>query len=194
MMELFFKKSTFKVLRIIGFLFLIGYFLYYKDFRFSAVGVLGYLLLVMSVVTIIVVFFKIHERFPALNDYYFFNTKSDKPLTENQWNSQKLSYLNSLFKDNQIIFTFFEDALICVPILLLGLNLVTALIGGLLFGFLHLAKFNYYECIGKAIYYTLAIYFILPLGLLTIMFGHFMSDLIILILLKLSKRYLENDS
>jgi hypothetical protein len=89
-----------------------------------------------------------------------------------------------------VFFTISEDGFICVPILLIGINPFAALAGGAVFGVIHLGRFTYLECIAKAVIYSLACLWVLPYGLLTLVAGHFTSDVIVLLLLKMIKRKL----
>jgi hypothetical protein len=69
-----------------------------------------------------------------------------------------------------------EDGFFCAPLLMFGIDPISAAGAGLLFGFLHLQNYNFFECIGKGIFYGVACFVILPHGFLTMAAGHFIVD------------------
>lgn len=179
------------ILRVSGFSLLAAFLLLWSDFSFSLVGALGYVLISFAV-SYLIAALKIAERFPKLDRYHFVAEKDlQQSASQEEWAAKQAAYLESGFRGQRIFLTPSEDGLICVPVVLLGINPLTALLGGAVFGLLHLARFTYVECMGKAVIYALACYFVLPYGLLTIVAGHFMNDLLALLLLKLIRRHLE---
>jgi hypothetical protein len=184
------KKSTYWFLRIVGFGFLVSYLLISQDFAFSFIWVLGYFAIVALVAWVIIVVLDLPKKFPKLDRYYFFQTKVDhktKPLSDKEWVIKQAEYFESGFQKKTILLTPSEDGLICVPIVLVGISPISAILGGLVFGFLHLGRFTYLDCIGKTIIYGLVCLFILPHGLLTVVVGHFGMDLLSLMALKIIK-------
>jgi len=183
------KRSTLLAIRVSGFALLAGYLIWSSDYAFSLAGAFGYLV-IMIVVACLLLGLRLEQRFPALNRYYFYpRVPSDRnqPLTEKGWLIKRSEYLESVLGGWRILLVPSEDGLICVPLILVGINPVTALIAGATFGLLHVVRFTYLECIGKAVYYGLACFFILPYGILTVVAGHFISDGFLLLLLKLIK-------
>jgi hypothetical protein len=164
-----------------------------RDYAFSIVGVAGYLLI--SILTsYLLVGLRFAEHFPKLNSYYFFpRTGTEEPLSEKEWALKQAEYLESSFSGKRIFLTPAEDGLICVPLLIVGINPFTALLGGFAFAFLHIGRFTYLECIGKGVIYSLVCFLILPSGLLTVVVGHFAMDALGLATLRLIKQKLRND-
>ena len=190
MIRLLAKKSTYWFLRLVGFGFLVGYLLVTRDFAFSVKWVFGYFAIVALVAWVIVVVLDAPKRLPKLDRYHFFQMKArdqTKPLSEKEWVLKQAEYFESGFQKNAILLTPLEDGLICVPVILAGIGPISAMLGGLVFGFLHLGRFTYLDCIGKTIIYGLVCLFILPHGLLTVVAGHFGVDLLSLVALKVIK-------
>ena len=77
-----------------------------------------------------------------------------------------------------------EDGLAFVPVLILGINPYTAIISGLIFAFIHINNYSYLECIGKFIIAYLVCILLLPYGLLTVIVGHYINDIIAVLVLK----------
>jgi hypothetical protein len=182
-------RLTLLAIRVPGFALLAGYLIWSSDYAFSLAGTLGYLLIEIAVACL---FFglALGKRFPALNRYYFYpKAPSDRnqPLTEKEWLIKRSEYLESVLGGWRILVVPSEDGLICVPLILVGINPVTALIAGATFASLHFVQFTYLDCIVKAVYYGLVCFFILPYGILTVVAGHLMTDVSILLLLKLTK-------
>lgn len=191
MIQVLNKSITYTVLPIAGFSVLPTYLLLWRHFSFSWIGVLAYVVTSFGL-SYLVAALKVAERFPSLDRYHFVAVKDlHQSASVEDWGVKQATFLASGFRRGRILLTPSEDALICVPILLLGVNPVTALAGGALFGVLHLGRFTYLECIAKAGIYALACYFILPDGLLTIVAGHFIVDALALLLLNLIRRVLE---
>jgi hypothetical protein len=110
--------------------------------------------------------------------------------SEDEWALHQAKYLEDSARGGAILTTPTEDGLICVPVLLLGIAPISALIAGIVFGGIHLARFTYLECIGKAIAYAIVCYVVLPFGLLTVAVGHLLLDVIALAVVKLAKHRL----
>ena len=94
-----------------------------------------------------------------------------------------------LFHAKAVALTPGEDGLICVPLLLVGINPLSAALGGIVFGLLHVERFTYLECIAKSITYGL---FVLPHGLLTVVLGHLIMNGIGFAGLRVIKRHVES--
>lgn len=197
MLNLLGREITYFIIRVIGFTFLAAFLLLSSDFSFSVLGTLGYIVISYAV-SYLVAGLKFAEHFPALNKYHFASTtKSTNPesLSDQEWALKQARYLKTGIDAKRIFLSPSEDGLICVPIILIGVNSVSALLGGVAFGLLHIGRFTYLECIAKAIAYGLICYFILPLGLLTVVVGHLVTNSLSLVLLrviiwKLSKQEL----
>jgi len=191
MINLLNKSIAYVVLRVAGFSLLAMYLLLWLDFSFSWIGALAYVLISFGV-SYLMAALRIAERYPPLNRYNFVADKDlQQSTSRDDWASKQAAYLESGLGGSRILLTPTEDALVCVPVLLLGINPLTALLGGALFGLLHLGRFTYLECIGKAVIYSLVCYFVLPYGLLTVVVGHFANDAVSLLILKLVRRALE---
>lgn len=166
----------YRLQRIAGLLLLIAYLAAEKDFRFSLSWMWAFPALAVAV-ALAFTGMKLHTRFPKLNSYFLASRKdwSATPRqTEAQWALNKSRHL--LGKAKGILLVPTEDALICVPLLLVGINPASVCVAGLLFGAMHLGGYTYMECIGKCIYYAAACALVLPHGLLTVIAGHFMLD------------------
>lgn len=178
---------TYIVIHAVGFALLAVFLVSSNDLSFSIAGAITYVL-ISFIVSYLMVGLKFAEHFPKLNNYYFLPDAQEHNKaapSDNEWALRKAAYLESGFARRKIFLAPSEDGLICVPLSWFGIHPVTALLGGLVFGFLHLGRFTYLECLGKATIYGLACFFILPHGVLTIVIGHFSTDLLGLVLLKL---------
>lgn len=180
-MNLLAKKSTYYFIKGLGFFFLFLYLYIYRDFSFSYIWVLVHILIATLVATF-AVNFDLQRYFPILGEYLFLQqyVVSD----ESEYARGMSNYLLNMFKGWSFFLTPGEDGFICVPVLLIGINPITALIGGLVFGLLHIGRFTYYECLYKAVIYALVCFFILPYGLLTVVVGHMTLNAIAWISLK----------
>jgi hypothetical protein len=186
--QIFSSQWTYRILKIVGLLLLAFYFSYYPEFSFSIFGVIGYVLLSVAV-SATAVGLNFSNRFPALNQYLCASNVSDNGAwaeREQSWVNQKSAYLREGLRGTQMLFSPAEDGLVCVPVLLIGIDFVTSTAGGVVFGLIHLGRFTYLECLGKAIIYTLACFFILPYGILNIIFGHFAMNVVGFVILKLA--------
>ena len=180
MIQLLAHEWTYRSLRIVGFGLFVGYLLYAGDYSFSIVWVAIYVI-VSVLIAWSMVRLHLSERFPALNRYYFRPLQQDgqrEVLSENAWTKAYAQYLASGMRGYTMLFAPAEDGLICVPILVAGINPLSAILGGIAFGLLHVGRFTYLECIGKSIIYSVVCFYILPHGLLTVVGGHFMLNLL----------------
>jgi hypothetical protein len=187
------KDFTYTAIRVVGLVLLFGFLFLSRAYAFSLVGALCYVL-ISVLVSSLIVGLQLAERFPRLNRYHFSSAGrfgQTAVLSNDEWAVRKADYVESGLRGWQVLFTSSEDGLICVPVLLAGINPFTAVLGGLVFGLLHLGRFTYLECIGKAIIYGLACLLILPHGVLTVVVGHFSMDVFGLMLLKLARRKLK---
>jgi hypothetical protein len=130
--------------------------------------------------------------FPRLNDYLLYRNDGHKEasLSGDEWALRQAGYLGSGFRGKTILITPAEDGLVCVPVLLVGIGWLSAALGGIAFGLIHLGRFTYLECIGKSITYALVCYFVLPHGLLTVALGHMITNGIAFIAIQVAKRKL----
>jgi hypothetical protein len=166
------------------------------DLRLSLPWVLAFPAISFSVAWLFVSL-NLSSRFPSLNRYLLFGrgqSGSAQVLTESEWALAQATYLESGLRGLAVLSAPLEDGLICVPLLLVGVGPVSATVGGIVFGAAHLARFTYIECIGKALYYMLVCYFILPHGLLTVATGHLLTDIIGLVGIKIGKHSLSRES
>ena len=176
-------ERTYLVLRISGISLLIFYFFCCPSFEFSLLGVLGYFL-ISTLIAIALVALKIADRFPKLNQYLFFQFPSERKIESGNWAEDKAAYLSSMARGKQILYSITEDGLICVPLLLIGLNFATSCIGGMIFGLMHLGRFTYLECLAKSLTYCVVCLVILPQGILTVIAGHLTLNVIALAVVK----------
>ena len=173
-----------------------SYVLSSGDLRLSLPWVLAFPVISFSVAWLFVTL-KLPSRFPSLHRYLLFSREhsgSAQVLTENEWALAQATYLENGLVGLAILAAPLEDGFICVPLLLVGVDPVSATVGGIIFGAIHLARFTYIECIGKALYYMLVCYFILPHGLLTVTTGHLLMDIIGLVGIKIAKHNLARES
>jgi len=193
MIERFLKSRwTYATLRVMGFGLLVGYFVLTGNWHFSLYWALAFPAIALFVSWLIVML-NLSNHFPRLNRYFLFpksGQNTETALSEDEWALGQAKYLENGMQGASILLAPAEDGLICVPILMAGLGLISAVLGGLAFGLLHLGRFTYLECIGKSIYYTLVCIFVLPHGLLTIALGHLLMDLFGLVTIKIAKRRL----
>ena len=177
---------------MLGFGLLGSYLLVTGDWRISPIWALAFPAISFSVAWAFVGL-KLFDRFSKLNAYLLHPNASEKrevPLSDDEWSLRQARYLESGFRGKAILTTPAEDGLICVPVLLVGVGSVSAALGGIAFGFIHLGRFTYLECIGKSITYALVCYFVLPHGLLTVAFGHVIMNGIGFIAIQVAKRKL----
>jgi hypothetical protein len=189
-LQLLAKHQTYRVLRWTGIAVLITYLFATRDFAFSVGWAFSYLL-ISVVVGVLLVQLKLTKRFPQLNKYHFSTTDPQAEqvsLQDDAWAVEKVEYLHGSLRGTQLLFTPAEDGLICVPVILAGINPIIAVLGGVAFGVMHLGRFTYFECLGKAIIYTIACAVILPHGVLTLVVGHFATDLFSLGVLSMVRR------
>lgn len=181
-------------IRVVGFTALVGYLWTTSDWRFSLVALFGYPA-IATVVAVALVAFKLHRRFPALDEYWLY-PRHERPVakSDDEWALMQAQYHLSRMSDSAVLLAASEDGLICVPLLLMGTSAAGALAAGLVFGLLHLPRFTYLECLAKAFIYGFVCYLILPFGLLTVVAGHLLTDAIALTALKVADRRLRSAS
>lgn len=196
MVRLLNSRFTYIAIRSVGLLFLVSYLLGLGDWRLSLLWALAFPAISFSVASLFVIL-KLSDRFPSLNRYllvYGQNVGSPLASTENERTLAQASYLENGLRRTSVLAAPLEDGFVCVPLLLVGLNPLSAIVGGIAFGAVHLARFTYIECIGKALYYTLVCFFVLPHGLLTVATGHLLTDVIGLVGVKIAKQRLTQKS
>jgi hypothetical protein len=179
-------------LGILGFSLLGSYLVVTGDWRISPVWALAFPAISFSVAWAFVGL-KLFDRFPKLNAHLLHSNASqtgEAPLSADEWSLRQAHCLESGFRGKAILTTPAEDGLICVPVLLVGIGSVSAALAGIAFGFIHLGRFTYLECIGKCITYALVCYFVLPHGLLTVVFGHVVMNGIGFVAIQVAKRKL----
>jgi MFS family permease len=192
MRRLFQSRWVQVALGILGFGLLGSYIVVTGDWRVSPLWALAFPAISFSVAWAFVGL-KLFDRLPKLNAYLLHPNASEKretPLSGEEWSLRQANYLDSGFRGKAILTTPAEEGLICVPVLLVGIGSVSAVLGGIAFGFIHLGRFTYLECIGKSVTYTLACYFVLPHGLLTVAFGHVIMNGIAFVAIQIAKRKL----
>ena len=190
------SRWTYTIIRVAGFSFLVGYVVLTGDWHISIYWALAFPAIALFV-SWLIIRLKLSDRFPKLNDYVLIprsNQGAETALSDDEWALRQAKYLASGMQGASILLAPSEDGLICVPILMAGLGLISSVLGGMAFGVLHLGRFTYLECIGKSIYYTLVCVLILPHGLVTVALGHLLLDSIGLITLKVAKRNLSRNA
>jgi hypothetical protein len=185
-------RYTYFALRMAGLAVGATYLVLIRDFAFSVVWASGYVL-ISFVVAAVLVKSKLGERWPWLHSYHFAKPRtysSDRERYTNEtWAVEKAAYLERGLRGWQILFAVAEDGLICIPVLLIGITPASCLLGGMVFGVIHVGRFTYLECSGKAIIYSLACLLVLPHGFLTVAAGHLSTDLLGLMSLRMVKRH-----
>jgi hypothetical protein len=189
--ELLVRRSTYlrKINRVIGFGFLAAYLALSGDFSFSPLWASG---MVVGAIFFggLLAGLRLHERFPWLDRYALARSSNllsgGTPLSRDQWLAKKTQFTISGMQGTAILGTPGEDGFICVPVLLAGITPISAIVGGLVFGFLHLARWTILDSIFKAILYAFVCLLVLPHGLLTVVVGHVVIDVIVLKVLKLT--------
>jgi hypothetical protein len=180
---------TYKIswlVRAVGSSLLVYYFLTTRSFDFSIGFVLLYFVLGL-VIGLLLSSERITKYYPVLNNYYCNRFRSNGgPLqTEDEYFASKINHTLSLAKHKAAwLFLPVEDGLAFVPVLILGINPYTAIISGLIFAFIHINNYSYLECIGKFIIAYLVCILLLPYGLLTVIVGHYINDIIAVLVLK----------
>ena len=195
MHRLFKSRRTHIALGVIGFGLLGSYLVLAGDWRISPAWALAFPAISFSIAWLFAGL-KLFDQYPKLNGYLLYpNTdeKSETPLSGDEWALKQANYLESQFRGKAILSTPAEDGLICVPVLLIGIGPLTAALGGVAFGFIHLGRFTYLECIGKSITYALICYFVLPHGLLTVALGHVIMNGVAFVAIQMTKRKLSEE-
>ena len=73
-----------------------------------------------------------------------------------------------------------EEGLICVPLLFIGVNPVTAALGAVVFGALHYPAFSGLKCAIKALLWFPVLWWVLPMGgVWSVVVGHLLWDLLL---------------
>ena len=192
-MQQLFKPRWLRItLGTLGWPLLLGYLLVTEDWRISLVWALAFPAISFAVVGLFIAL-KLFDRFPKLNGYLLYSdTDEMRPtaLSHDDWALKQADYLNSGFRAQAVLSTPAEDGLICVPVLLVGVGPISAVLGGIVFGALHLERFTYLECIGKSITYAAVCYFVLPHGVLTVVLGHAILNGVAYLGLQIARRKL----
>lgn len=132
------RRSTYlrKINRVIGFGLLAAYLAWSGDFSFSPLWASG---MVVGAIFLggVVASPRLHERFPEL-DCYALARRRNPPtagalLSHDQWLTQKTQFTISGMQGTAILGTPGEDGFICVPVLLAGINPISAIVGGACF-------------------------------------------------------------
>ena len=192
-MDRLFKATWFRILLgTLGWPLLVGYLLFTEDWRVSPAWALAFPVISFAVAWLLIGL-KLFERFPKLNGYLLYSDADQtrpSAVSNDDWALKQADYLNSGFRTKAVLSTPAEDGLICVPVLLVGIGPLSVVLGGLAFGFLHLGRFTYLECIGKSITYAAVCYSILPHGVLTVVLGHAIMNGIAFVALQIARRKL----
>jgi hypothetical protein len=174
---------------VVGFVLLAWYLASTGDWRFSLVWA-GVFVALAYAVSFALVLLKVPERFPRLNRRLV-APSGPRPKDEAEWINAQATYLQGF--ERNVALSPAEDGLVCVPVLLAGLNPITAILGGLIFGALHLRSYTYLECWGKAGYYGIACAVVLPHGILTVVVGHLTSNVLGFMILRIAiKRHAQS--
>ena len=190
-----FKSTWFRIaLGTLGWPLLAGYLVLTGDWGFSPIWALAFPAISFSVAWLFIRL-KLDHRFPKLNRYLLYSdTDETRPTaaSDDDWALKQAHYLHSQFRASAVLSTPAEDGLICVPVLLVGIGPISAALGGLAFGFLHLWRFSYLECIGKSVTYAAICYFVLPHGVLTVVLGHAITNGIGYVVVQIARRKLSD--
>ncbi len=185
------------VIRILGSLFLVTYLIVTNDFSFSIGWMFLHVVIVIGV-SLLVTHLEIEKHFPLLNAYHVHTKIEEKDIeyseSKDEYYKKKIAYMEGMFDKTSLFFIASEDGLICVPLLFAGLNPFSILVAGVVFGWLHLARFTYLECIIKSITYIIICYLVLPTGILTVIAGHYLTDILGFIVLKIAKKHANNEN
>ena len=182
----------YRTIHISGFCLLADYFYNTADWRISISWGLAYFGIAL-VVSHLLARLGDSRRFQILNQYFTSSrekTDVSPRQSRDDWALLKSEYVKSFYNNAAIIVAPTEDALVCIPVLLAGISPLSAILGGVVFGAIHLGGYSYLECIAKGIYYTLIVLVVLPHGLLTVIFGHLITNAIGFVLLKIAARQL----
>jgi hypothetical protein len=180
----------------------VAYLVVFRDGTFSIPWTFGFLACAASVAAVAWLL-NAPARFPRLDRHLFYSgaRTTPPPLTHEEWLKQYAEWEQEIFEYNisrvqlrSIVFTPAEDGLICVPLLLVGLNPISAIGGGIVFGILHLRGCTYLDCIFKTAIYSLVCLFVLPHGLLTVVVGHFVNDFVGWVALKAMLKFAPSES
>lgn len=188
LVALIFNSTWFyRAIHILGLAFLAGYLCLAKNWHFSIGWGLAYFVITLAV-SYFSARFGVARRFQKLNKYLTHPSEvtSVSPQSKDETALAKARYLRSFFTNGAVLFVPTEDALVCVPVLLAGISPLSALLAGVVFGVIHLGGYSYIECIAKGISYALIAWIILPHGLLTVIFGHLITDAIGLAVLRIA--------
>ena len=192
MKRLLSSKWTYVTMRIVGFCLLFVYLWQSGDWRLSVPWALAFPAISFGVGWTFVSL-RFFERFPRLNTYLLYPANelaNESTLSEDEWALRQAKYLESGMRGVLILTAPAEDGFICVPVLLSAITPISALVAGTIFGLMHLARFTQLECIGKAIAYALVVYVVLPHGLLTVVLGHLLMDVLGVAVLKIAQHRL----
>ena len=180
-------KFTYQSLRVIGFCFIAAYLYFNRDFRFSIAWASMYIVIALLVSTIMHNI-NLKKLFPNINTFHFNITNRQQfnpEMTERELDRIAINNMKLTLKGSNILFSISEDGLISVPILVTGISVFSAVFGGIAFGLLFLINNTYFNCLAKTITYSLAIFYILPHGILTIIAGHFAMNFFGLIAIRI---------
>ena len=158
---------TWRVVHAAGFALLAAYLVLAGDWRISILWALAYVGISLGIAWLFASL-GLPARFPAL----------DRMLLAPQGQAagdmrSYVNYLDAGLGSRAVLLTPAEDGLVCVPLLLAGINPFTALAAGAAFGALNVGRFTYLDCITKGVIYALICILVLPHGLLTVVLGHF---------------------
>ena len=190
------SKWFYRTIHTSGFILLASYLYLTADWRVSIRWGLAYLAIAL-VVSHLLARLATSHRFQMLNKYLTSSSEKVSVPTAQFKDEEalvKARYLQSFFNHAAIFFAPAEDALVCVPVLLVGINPWSALLGGVAFGAIHLGGYSYLECIAKAVYYMLIVWIVLPHGLLTVILGHLIVDASGLLILRIAVHQLSKNS
>lgn len=170
------SSLTYWVLRFLGGVLLIIYYTKPRELDFSLIWFFVFIVILVSVGSLGGLIEGLN-LWPALNSTII----PSSPYANNEENEDEgihIASRNFLRSAPQLIFVPLEDALFCIPILIYGVNPWLVILSGVFFGLAHLGSYTYGQCITKSVSYTLAMFIVLPHGLLTMMAGHLLVDLL----------------
>jgi hypothetical protein len=167
-----------------------------RDFAFSLPWIFAFPAIAVPAAALPFIL-KLHKRYPKLNRFLFARKAPPRmgpPLSreeqQKQYDEALYKYQTSAMRLRPMLLSLpAEDGLICVPIILVGISPMAAIVGGLAFGLLHIGGRTVLDCAVKVLVYSLLCLIVLPHGLLTVVAGHMINNLIGVLVFKTSQRF-----
>jgi len=176
------SRWTVRIARVVGSGLYIFYLARADSWQLSIAWALAYVAIGLTV-SFAFVPVSHSNRFPGLSHYLL------QDFPQATYSGPRLHRWDYLVSQPRAFFFSIpaEDGLVCVPLLMIGVNPVNACLAGAVFGLKHLAGYTYLECIAKFVYYAAACLIVLPHGLLTMTAGHLIGDAMVFAVLKVAQ-------